>query len=156
MPADAPLGMSSASLVRHAFSRRSLLALVALVGLVMPTLLSGGSTAAFTAATTNDNSSLSTVNFSLTNNQASALFTITDALPGDWGQQNVTIATVQHGQSHRDAGGATDTLYFKVRLQLPFAADNTVKSASVGEKKAAFTFTWTLTQSGTGADRTAG
>ena len=41
--------------------------------------------------------------------------------------------------------------------QLPAGAPtNTVKSASVGEKKAAFTFTWTLTQSGTGADRTAG
>src|SRR5436853_7918041 len=86
--------MSSASLVRHAFSRQSLLALVALVGLVMSVLISGGSTAAFTAASTNDNSTLSTVNFSLTNNQASALFSITDAVPGDWVQKNVTLTTV--------------------------------------------------------------
>jgi hypothetical protein len=66
------------------------------------------------------------------------------------------LATPSSNMAITKSGGATDTLYFKVHLQLPSTADNTVKSTSVGEKKAAFTFTWTLTQSGTGADRTAG
>jgi hypothetical protein len=52
-------------------------------------------TAAFTAATSNDNSTLSTANFSVTGtNAGSALFSITDSLPGDWVQKNVTVTTV--------------------------------------------------------------
>jgi hypothetical protein len=55
-------------------------------------------TAAFTAAMTNDDSTLTTSNFSLTGtNAGSALFTITDALPGDWVQKNVTATSVGKG-----------------------------------------------------------
>jgi hypothetical protein len=55
-------------------------------------------TAAFTAAASNDNSTLTTSNFSLTDtNAGSALFTITDALPGDWVQKKVTVTTVGNG-----------------------------------------------------------
>jgi len=53
-------------------------------------------------------------------------------------------------------GAGSDTLYFRVKLQLPSTADNAVKSATAGEKQAAFDLTWTLTQVGTGSDRTAG
>jgi hypothetical protein len=57
-----------------------------------------GTLAAFTAAATNDNSTLSTVNFSVSDSASwSALFSITDAVPGDWVQKNVTITTVGRG-----------------------------------------------------------
>jgi hypothetical protein len=87
--------MARTFLVQRVFARESLLAMVALAGLAISTVLSGASTAAFTAATTNDNSTLTTVNFSLTStNSGSALFSVTDAVPGDCVQKNVTVTTV--------------------------------------------------------------
>src|SRR2546426_8290377 len=54
--------------------------------------------AAFTGAATNDNSTLSTTSFSLSGtNAGAALFNITDALPGDYTEKDVTLNTVGQG-----------------------------------------------------------
>ena len=76
------------------------LLLLALGGAVSASIaLNGtGTLAAFTAAATNDNSTLSTINFSISDSASgSALFGITDAVPGDWVQKNVSITTVGRG-----------------------------------------------------------
>jgi hypothetical protein len=66
------------------------------------------------------------------------------------------LGTASTAVAMSKAGAGSDTLYFRIRLELPSTADNTVKSATSGEKAAAFNFNWVLTQTGTGSDRTAG
>lgn len=80
------------------FTTQSLV-LLALAGAVSMVVMTGerNTLAAFTAATANDNSTLSAVNFAISASasgsvgNASALFSITDAQPDDWVQKNITI-----------------------------------------------------------------